>query len=100
MCTRFRNNGNVPTEYAASTASNQTVKLPKHFANSYGLHEYQVANERCVDRGGRRYVCAWTEESSWLWASALLHVKTSVCTRAIKDGETDDKVTCRYVQVI
>ena len=47
-------------------------------------------------------MCTSTEESSSLRASASLCVKTSLCTRAtaLKDEETDGKVTCRYVKVI
>ena len=102
MWTRFRNDGNVPTQYAANTASNRIVSLPRHFANSYGLCKYQVANEGRVDVSGRRYACTSTEESSSLRASASLRVKTSLCTQAtvLKDKETDGKVTCRYVKVI
>ena len=77
-----RNDGNVPTQYTANTASNRIVKLARRFANSYGLCKYQVANERCVDVSGRRYACTSTEESSSLRASASLRVKTSLCTRA------------------
>ena len=96
MWTRFRNDGNVPTQYANSKS------LPRRFANSYRLCKYQVANERCVDVSGRRYACTSTEESSSLRASASLRVRTSLCTRAtvLKDEETDGKVTCRYVKVI
>ena len=71
MWTWFRNDGNVPTQYVANTASNRIVKLaPRRFANSYRLCKYQVANERCVDVSGRRYACTSTEESSSLKASA------------------------------
>ena len=49
MWTRFRNDGNVPTQYAASTASDRIMKfahgLPRRFPYSYGLRKYQVANE-------------------------------------------------------
>ena len=78
------------------------VKLPRRFANSYGLCKYQVTNEGCVNVSGRRYACTSTEESSSLRATASLRVKTSLCTRAtiLKDEETGDKATCRYVQVI
>ena len=78
------------------------ISLPRRFANSYGLRKYQVANEGHVDVSGRCYACTLTEESSRLRASASLRVKTSRCTRAtiLKDGETDGKATCRYVQVI
>ena len=41
MWTRFRNDGNVPTQYAAFAA------IGKGFANSYRLR--QVTNEGCVD---------------------------------------------------
>ena len=70
MWTRFHNDGNMPTQYAASTKSDRTVK----FANSYRLCKYQVANEGCVDVSGRRYACTSTEESSRLRASASLRV--------------------------
>ena len=62
----------------------------------------EKSNEGCVDVSGRRYACTSTEESSRLRASALLCVKTSLRTRTtiLKDGETDCKATCRYVQVI
>ena len=58
-------------------------------------------NEGCVDVSGRQYVCTSSEEGSRLRASASLPVKISLCTRAtiLKDGETDGKVTCRYVQL-
>ena len=74
MWTRFHNDGNVPTQYAASTPSDRTVKLSRRFANSCGLCKYQVANEGCVDVSGRRYACTSTEESSRLRASASLRV--------------------------
>ena len=86
----------MPTQYAASTASDQIVRLSRRFANNYGLCKYQVTNEGCVDVSGKRYACTSTEKSSSLRASASLRVKTSLCTRA----ETDGKATCRYVKVI
>ena len=66
--------GNVPTQYAVSTAGDRTVK----FANSYGLCKY--ANEGSVDVSGKRYACMSTEESSRLRASASLRVKVNACT--------------------
>ena len=52
-------------QYAASTASDQTVKLAlEGFANSYELFKYQVANEECVDVSGRRYASTSTEEAA------------------------------------
>ena len=76
--------------------------LPRRFANSYGLRKYQVANEGCVDASGKHCACMSTEESSRLRASTSLSVKISVCTQTtvLKDGETDCKATCRYVQVV
>ena len=76
--------------------------LPRHFANNYGLHKYQAANEGCVDISGKHYAFPSAEESSRLRPSASLHVKIGVCTQAtiLKDGETDGKATCRYVKVI
>ena len=51
-------------QYAASTASDQTVKLAlEGFANSYELFKYQVANQECVDVSGRRYASTSTEEA-------------------------------------
>ena len=50
------------------------------FANSYGLREYQVANEGRVDVSGRFYSCTSTEESSRLRASASLKISPR-CTR-------------------
>ena len=41
--TRFHNDGNVPTQYAASTSKRSS--LSRRFANSNGLCKYQVANE-------------------------------------------------------
>ena len=35
MWTQFRNDGNMPMQYVASTVTNRTGKLPKYFANSY-----------------------------------------------------------------
>ena len=64
-------------QYAASTASDRS--LPRHFANSYGLCRYHVANKGCVDISGRCYACTLTEESSRLRASASLYVKIRVC---------------------
>ena len=57
------------------------------FANSYGLHKYQVTNKQCVDIhvSGRCFACRLIErdwEISRVRASVLLHVKTSVCTWA------------------
>ena len=64
MWTRFHNDGNVPTQYAAGTASDRIVKLSRRFANSYRLCKYQVANEGCVDVSGRSYACTSTEEKT------------------------------------
>ena len=45
----FRNDGNMPMQEAASTASD--------LANSFKLHKYQVANKGCVDISRRRFTC-------------------------------------------
>ena len=100
MWTRFHNDGNVPVQYAANTANSKACLgvLPTgaDFANTKSL------TKGCVDISGRRYVCTSTVKSSSLRASTSLRVKTSPCTRAtiLKDEETDDKATCRYVKVI
>ena len=82
--TRFRNDGNMPTQYVAGSSQF------KCFVNSYGLHRYQVTNKQCVDISGRRYACTLTErdrESSRLRVSV-----SSVCTLAtiIKEAHSQD----------
>ena len=102
MWTRFRNDGNVPTQYAANTANSKACLGVLPTATDFTSTKSQVANEGCIDVSGRRYACTSTEESSRLRASTSLRVKVSVCTRAttLKDGETDGRATCRYIQVI
>ena len=79
MWTRFDNDGNVPTQCAASTASHQTIKFVSAFCQQLRTSQDQVASEGYVDASGRRYACMLTEESSRLRASASLRVKILKC---------------------
>ena len=48
---------------------------------TYGLHRYQVTNERCVDISGRRSRVHLLKGSEKQQTEGK-HIKTSVCTRA------------------
>ena len=56
--TQFHINGNMPTQYAVSTANDRTVKFAYVFCQQ--LRTLQVANEGCVDVSGRCYALMWT----------------------------------------
>ena len=56
MWTQFRNDGNMPMQYVASTVTNRTGKLPRCFAKSY----MDLASAK-LPTSGRLYGCTLTE---------------------------------------
>ena len=76
MWTRFRNDGNMPTQYAASTASDRIVK----FCLGVLPTATDFTSTKSLTKGvpGKRSACTSTEESSRPRASASLRVKICV----------------------
>ena len=103
MCTRFGNDDNMPTQYAANTHTGvyKWLSLPRRFTNSYRVRKFQVTKKRCVDTSGRRYACTSTEKGS---RKQQAEVKTTVSTgplssRRLRARAKTTQITCTYLQL-
>ena len=71
-------------QYVASTGTQSTSNVCLDFSSA--------TNEQCVDISGMRVACTFGLGRQQTEGNASLRVKTSVCTRVIKDKETDGKL--------